>query len=402
IAALALSDRGVTGTISDAADDFTETKFDRQNDPARVLRTNSGNRWVWWEEAGAGFTERPVIGHGAGSFELTHLVYRQNAIQVRNAHSVPLELLSETGLIGAALALGALALLGAAAIRVTRARGPGRERGFAAALLAALLAASLHLWIDWDWEIPGVMVFTLIFLGVLAATPPPKGAVPPPAVRPRRLAALAAGGAALVAVAALAALPARSKSLTDEALTQAASGKPADLREAAEKAARAKRLNPYAVAPTFAHASILERGNRPADALGVLVEAADRQPANPAVWSRLARFQLLVDDAPGALRSAEKLLLLDPARYVEALYALFTFYDERRSASATGTPLPEIVRRPAPAAATPPAPIAPLTPEPVQPAPTPAPTPAPAPAPTPAPRPTPPREPAGDPFRLEG
>ena len=136
-----------------------------------MLRTNSGNRWVWWEEAVGGFADRPVIGHGAGSFPLTHLLYRDNLLQVRNAHSVPLEFLSETGLIGAVLALGALALLGAAAIRVTRARGPGRERGFAIALLAALLAASVHLWIDWDWEIPGVMAFSLIFLGVLAATP---------------------------------------------------------------------------------------------------------------------------------------------------------------------------------------------------------------------------------------
>ena len=96
---------------------------------------------------------------------------------MRNAHSVPLEFLSETGLIGAgARARAPSPCSAAAAIRVTRARGPGRERGFAVALLAALLAASLHLWIDWDWEIPGVMVFALIFLGVLAATPPPKGA----------------------------------------------------------------------------------------------------------------------------------------------------------------------------------------------------------------------------------
>ena len=83
---------------------------------------------------------------------------------MRNAHSVPLEFLSETGLIGAVLALGGLALLVAAAIRA-RARGPGRERGFAVALLAALLAASVHLWVDWDWEIPGVMMFSPGVLG---------------------------------------------------------------------------------------------------------------------------------------------------------------------------------------------------------------------------------------------
>ena len=323
---------------TEAADDFTETKFDRQNDPARVLRTNSGNRWVWWEEAMGGFYDRPLIGHGAGSFPLTHLVYRDN-LQVRNAHSVPLELLSETGLIGAALALGALVLLGAAAIRVTRARGPGRERGFAIALLAALLAAAIHLWIDWDWEIPGVMVFSLIFLGVLAANPPGEGLARPPAVKAGRLGALAAGGAVLVAVAALAWLPAQVREPHRRGAQPGRERPAEDLREGAEKAARAKRLNPFAVAPAFAQASILERGNRPADALAVLLEAVERQPANPAVWSRLSRFQILVDDAAGALRSSAKLVLLDPGRYLDSLQAQEGLRRDP-SASATGTPLP--------------------------------------------------------------
>ena len=206
-AALALSDRGLTGTISHSADEFTEAKFDPQNDPARVLRSNSGNRWVWREEAASGFADRPVIGHGAGSFGLTHLLYRRDLLQVRNAHSVPLEFLSEVGLIGALLALGGLALLGAAAVRVTRARGPGRERGFAIALLAALLALSVHLWVDWDWEIPGVMAFGLAFLGVLAARPPSGEPAQPAPARAGRLVALAAGAAVLAAVVALAALP---------------------------------------------------------------------------------------------------------------------------------------------------------------------------------------------------
>ncbi len=129
VGALALSERGIGGTVSDQVDEFTEVKFDRQNDPARVLRTNSGNRWIWWEEAAGSFADRPFVGHGAGSFPLAHRIYRDNALDVRNAHSVPLEFLSETGVIGALLALGGLGLLGAAAVRTARARPPGRERG---------------------------------------------------------------------------------------------------------------------------------------------------------------------------------------------------------------------------------------------------------------------------------
>jgi len=122
LGALALSERGIGGTISHEANEFTKPKLDRQNDPARVLRTNSGNRWVWWEEAVGGWADRPLAGYGAGSFPTTHLAYRQNSIEVRQPHSVPLELLTETGLVGAALALGGLALLGVAATRNLLAR----------------------------------------------------------------------------------------------------------------------------------------------------------------------------------------------------------------------------------------------------------------------------------------
>ena len=83
---------------------------------------------------------------------------------------------------------------------------------------------------------------------------------------------------------ALAALPAVAESLTDSALSRAASGKAADLRAAEQKAALAKRLNPLAVEPVFAQASIAERGNQPAAAVGLLVEAVDRQPDNADAW----------------------------------------------------------------------------------------------------------------------
>ena len=128
---------------------------------------------------------------------------------------------------------------------------------------------------------------------------------------------------------------------TERRAQPAASGTPDDLREAGEKAARAKRLNPFAVEPLFAQASIAERGNRPRRRRAACcVEAVERQPDNPAVWARFA-LPDAVDDAAGALRSPPKLVLLDPGRYLDSVQAQLAFYDEARSASATGTPLPE-------------------------------------------------------------
>ncbi len=301
LGALALSDRGIGGSVSHGFDEFTEPKFDRQNDPARVLKTNSGNRWIWWEEAAGAFSDRPLVGYGAGSFPLVHRLYRDNVIEVRQPHNVPLEFLSETGLIGAGLALGGLALLGVAAARTVR-RGPrAAERRFGAALLVGAGAWGLHTLVDWDWDIPGVTLPVLVFLGVLAARPPGSAEPRPPAAPAGGARGLrfALGAVALLVVAALAALPAVSRKLTDDALSQAGSNTKADLDAAGEKAALAKRLDPFAVEPLFAQASIAERGNQPKAAAALLVEAVERQPDNPATWTRLARFQVLLADSRG-------------------------------------------------------------------------------------------------------
>ena len=111
IGALAISEDGVTGTIEREWEDFTSVKQDPQTDPARVLRANSGNRWVWWREAVGAFADEPLHGWGAGSFPLVHRRYRENDLAVRQPHSVPLQFLAETG-------------RGGRAARARRARSP--------------------------------------------------------------------------------------------------------------------------------------------------------------------------------------------------------------------------------------------------------------------------------------
>jgi len=414
LGALALSERGVGGTIDHQLDEFTAAKFDPQNDPSRVLRTNSGNRWVWWQEAAGAFSDRPIEGHGAGSFPLLHRAYRDNTIEVRQPHSVPLEFLAETGLVGALLALGGLALLGVAGVRTVRARASGRDRAFAIALLAVALGWLLHSLVDWDWDIPAVTLVAVIALGVLCARPRAGedvvGADPAPRPPNARGPLLAAGAVAAFTVAALAALPAMSQHLTDESLSRASGGRAVDLREAQQTAALAKRLNPFAVEPVFAQAAIAERGNQPAAAAGLLVEAVERQPSNPSAWTRLGRFQVAVGDSRGALRSILIAASLDRLGLTAIALSAQALYDQNRSASATGTPLPERLG-PAPA---PPPPddqlgAGPRDTAPDSPAPAPTPDP-PAPTPAPAPAPAPPREQPspppqrdeGEPFRLEG
>ncbi len=120
--ALALSSRGLDGSVSHAWHSFTATRATGVYDPRRLLSADSENRWVWWKEAAGAFSARPLQGWGAGSFGVTHLLYRHDTLSVQQPHSFPLQLLAETGIVGAALALGCLALLLATAARAVRRR----------------------------------------------------------------------------------------------------------------------------------------------------------------------------------------------------------------------------------------------------------------------------------------
>jgi O-antigen ligase/polysaccharide polymerase Wzy-like membrane protein len=394
-----------SGWVGDQAEQFSQAKITKaqETDPSRILATNSGNRYVWWKEAVGAFWDRPLLGHGAGSFPLVHRQYRHDRLNVLQPHSVPLEFLSETGVIGAGLVLGGLAMLAAAGIRRLRADRWSRDAAYVGALLTAALAWSLHMWVDWDWDIPGVTLPLVVFLGVAAARPargaPRAARASYPGLPAPRAVALAVGSAALALFAASALLPALSRRWTDQALELGASGKPADLRRADEKAAAARRIDPYSLTPVFASANLARRRGDLPRAVQIIADGVKRQPDNSQAWLTLAELQVAADDLPGANRSFRYASVLDPFA-TSAMFLLTTrAFDDTRSASATGTPLLERIIPPvAPAPVAPLAPATPTTPPgttPQAPAPTPAPVPRPAPAPAPAP-------PAGQPFRLDG
>ena len=365
IGALAVSERGVTGTIERQWDDFTTVRSDDQSDPARVLRSNSGNRWVWWKEAAGAFSDEPLKGWGAGSFPLVHRRYRQNDLPVRQAHSVPLQFLAETGLVGALLALGGLGLLGSAAVtRLQRARG--RERRYVAALACACLAWGIHMWFDWDSDIPGVTLPMLIFLGVLAARPPGSPdaleAVPPPdgdrAPAGPRAAGLLAGALILAALGASAYLPWLADDKAAEAALLGTAEDQATLAEAAKRADEAIQLNPLAIEPVESAIVIAQKRGRVEEVADLLEEAVERQPENPDVWLLAYAVQRFMDDAPARIATVRRLLELDPHGERGGAYEAAAGDVAARSASATGTPLVARVLPPPPPAIGPPPPDA--------------------------------------------
>lgn len=370
---VAASDRGLGGSAQALADAFTGDDAAEISDPGRLATVNSANRWGWWQEAVGAFSDRPLGGWGASSFPVVHRLYRDTPVDVAQPHSVPLQFLAETGIVGAGLALGGLGLLLATALARVRSLPRGRERDMSAALLAGGCAWLVHGLVDWDWDIPAVTLPVLAFLGVLCALRPEERMGPSPAAPPAAPPGPVGRGAVLAVVAGLlcfvlasAIAPAWSQSLAQDALV--ASGEAATPEERADAAADAElaaRIDPLAVEPLLAGATVATSRERLVDAKAMLVEAVERQPFSVRAWQALAQLSVFTADRDTYARAAERALEVDPAGatsrgLVEGSGAFIA--PPELSPTATGTPLtPSFVPDPAapgavPAPAAPPAP----------------------------------------------
>ncbi len=343
---IATSKGGPGQFFDDAWHEFTKTSQDKDSDPNRIISSNSGNRWVWWKEAAGAWTDKPVGGWGAGSFGVTHLLYREVELDVQQPHNVPLQFLAETGIVGAVLGMGALAFLLFAALARVRGMAEGRERDIAVALFAAAVAWLVHGVVDFDWDIPGVTIPALVFMGVLAAIPArretPSALSPAAASAAPRVAALVVVCLALGLVIVSALLPVLADSKATSSLAVTTQAAEPELQRAAAEAETGARLDPTSVASLLAAADLAQNRGRLVDARRYLLQAVERQPYSVVAWRRLMQLALVTADRRGAKAAAERLLELDPiGKGTLALVGQLVLFSvpANGSPTATGTPL---------------------------------------------------------------
>ena len=176
------------------------------NDPGRLGSLETNNRTVWWGEAWQVFRAHPAGGTGARTFEIARKRYRDDAANVTEPHSLPLQLLSDTGLPALLLGLTLVVGLGLGLRATVRRLEPG-ERAAAVGLVALPLAFGLHSLVDYDLDFLAVAAPTALVSGALLAAGRPSAIV-----RSRAIVTAGAVVGALVAVWVLAApeLSARS------------------------------------------------------------------------------------------------------------------------------------------------------------------------------------------------
>jgi hypothetical protein len=337
IIAATVSHRGLTGQISHLWDGFNNADSVAASGANRLFSDSSANRVDWWGQALRAFSTRPLNGYGAGAFAQVNQLFRHDTVPVQDAHSVPLQWLAETGIVGFGLAAGAWLQLVRCGVRaVVRAGGdrvdplrldtaPAQRRLQAAALLAAALAFSVHALYDWDWDIPGVTLPVLIMLGVLAGSLAQPGAerlgilIAGPTLLPRRaftatakLTALALTCAAMVLFAISAVLPGVASTKAENALADAAVGTPRALAQARHEASFATALDPLSDAGSLASADIAIHEGETALARDYVVAALRRQPTDETAWSELVNLDIGLHRDAEALTAAQHALAVDP------------------------------------------------------------------------------------------
>jgi hypothetical protein len=132
---------------------------------ARITRVET-NRGHYWRVALDAFRRHPLNGIGTASFGVEWTRERGRDQSARDAHSLYVETLAELGLVGFLLLLAFVGSLSFATLGAARERP--RDAGVAAA--AAVLAAFvIHVGLDWDWEMPSVVLVPLILCAAASA-----------------------------------------------------------------------------------------------------------------------------------------------------------------------------------------------------------------------------------------
>ena len=272
--------------------------------PTHLSSFASTSRWNWWQEAWKSWRAHPVLGTGAGTFDLTHRKLRVDGTVATEPHNLPLQFLSETGIFGFILFLG-IALAGAGALVETLRRLEGEDRLAAAALTVGLFAYVVHGVVDFDWDFVAVTAPGVAVLGVLLA------AGRPARVRVRAgrsVLAIAAGAFAAAALYSLVS-PWLAARRVDDAYS--ALGRD-DAAAAVADARSAHDVNPLSVDALLAWgAAEVARGNTAA-AGRLYTKAISIQPDNWRPWYYRARLLANVSGPKAALFDAQQAAERDP------------------------------------------------------------------------------------------
>jgi hypothetical protein len=364
IAMLAVSHRGLTGSISHALGSLTSPNAAvPANGPGRLTAVSSA-RARYWHEALQVFKAHPLLGAGAEGYATARLRYRTLPLDVQQAHGFLVQTLADLGLLGLLVVLALLGTWMVAAGSATHPfnrrwsrwrwrRWPIAERDGARGLytperiglltmLCLVATFGVHSFVDWTWYVPGLACAALLCAGWLAGRGPlaarvatagvPAGSATgraPEALAGKALTGDAAGSkrwrglarrdpqalgiAIAVVIAALLAAwaewqPQRSQDASNQALALIARD-PAGALAAAHSAVSRDPLSAEAL---ITLATVQQSTGQSAAATATYERAVHLQPSNWQTWEALGEYELRRGDPRAALDALRAAVYLNP------------------------------------------------------------------------------------------
>ncbi|MCW2924207.1 MAG: O-antigen polymerase [Thermoleophilia bacterium] len=295
--------RSPTGWVADQWHGCTDppSGIDDPGSGSSYFANSGTGRCDYYRVALHNVREHPLQGVGAGNFRGTYVRARETREEPRVAHSLPLQLLGELGVVGGLLGAIVLGCVLVAARRFLLS-GPARDPAFAGGI-AALAYWVAHASIDWLWQLPSVSLPAIALAGgLVACVSPAQGPVRTAIAAPFAAAALLASVALVLPV-----------TMADAALRRA---RDPELRRTDPGAALDAAKDAARFDPNWAEAAITE-GSLQATA-GHRAAAADagRRAVRdePRSWSVQYRASGLIglDDTGEGLRAFEAARRLNP------------------------------------------------------------------------------------------
>jgi hypothetical protein len=258
----------------------------------RLLSVSGHGRADYWRVAARMVERDPLLGEGAGGFERRWMEERRASNNARDAHNLYLETLAELGPVGLALLLVAL-------IAPLAGLGKVRDAPLVPAAAAAYAAFLVHAAVDWDWELPVLVLPALACGAILLAGA--RMSAPLGLTAPYRALGVAAAVVA-IAVAIVANVGNRALAESTMALERG------DTHRAAEAARRAQTWAPWSHEPwqLLGEAQLAARQDEAARRS--LAQAIRRAPEEWRLWFDLA----IVSDAPQARVAITRARELNP------------------------------------------------------------------------------------------
>lgn len=159
----------IRGRANDAWDQLNAPPVTAATGSNRLTSGLQSNRGDLWRVALAEFGEHPLVGIGAENFGVAYVRDRRSDEEALYPHSFLLQVLTQTGLVGAVLMAAFLAAAIAAAVG-SRRRQRGLAGGASAVGLVVFASWLVHGSIDWFWELPALAAPALAFLALAGAS----------------------------------------------------------------------------------------------------------------------------------------------------------------------------------------------------------------------------------------